>query len=144
MKSRRRRAREVAFQALYQAEHGQDSAEEAVEQILSERRAGPDVAEYARRLVRIFSAYPSDIDAAILESLDRWKLERLAAVDRNILRVAAAELLHATDVPAEVVINEAVDIAKKYSTENSGAFVNGVLDHLWRVSGGGAVREGRD
>jgi N utilization substance protein B len=144
MKSRRRSAREIAFQALYQEEHGQDSEEEALQQILVERKVGPEVSDYARLLVEIVREHRAGIDAAILECLDRWKMERLAAVDRNILRVAAGEILHMTEVPAEVVINEAVDIAKKYSTENSGAFVNGVLDRLWRMSGEGTVRKGGD
>jgi len=132
--SRRRRAREIASQSLYQAEHGQDSAEEALGQILAARRAGQDVGRYARTLVGLVQGHRADIDDAIAGVLERWELGRLAAIDRSILRVAAAELMYVSDVPAEVVINEAVDIAKRYSTEHSGAFVNGVLDRLWRTS----------
>ncbi len=140
-RSRRRRAREAAFQALYQTEHGQDSPAEALGRILLERRSGPEVAEYARALVDIVCEHGVEIDAAIIGLLDRWDFGRLASVDRAILRVGAGELLYRPDVPAEVVIDEAIEIAGKYSTERSGGFVNGVLDRLWRVSVGGAAGE---
>jgi N utilization substance protein B len=141
-RGRRRRAREAAFQALYQAENGQDSPAEALGRILSERRSGPEVVEYARALVDIVCEHGGEIDAAITGLLDRWDFGRLASVDRAILRVGAGELLYRPDVPAEVVIDEAIEIAGKYSTEHSGGFVNGVLDRLWRVSVGGAAGEG--
>lgn len=142
--SRRRRAREIAFQSLYQAEHGQDSAKDALEQILVLRRAGPDVSQYARTLVGVAESHLDEIDAAIGRILERWEMDRLAAIDRSILRIAAGELLYLPEVPTEVVISEAVEVAKKYSTENSGAFVNGVLDRLWRGSGRRTVVEGGD
>jgi transcription antitermination factor NusB len=131
-RTRRRRSREIAFQTLYQTEHGQDSAVEALGQILASRKAGPDVAEYAASLVDIYARHGGEIDRRIREVLDRWEFDRLASVDRAVLRVAVGEILHRPDVPAEVVIDEAVDIAKRYSTENSGAFVNGILDRIRR------------
>jgi transcription antitermination factor NusB len=136
MSSRRRRAREAAFQALYQTEHGQDSAVDALGQVLSGRKAGAEVAEYARALVEIVDAHGEEIDRRIGRLLDRWEFGRLASIDRAILRVAAGEILFRPDVPPEVVINEAVDIAKKYSTRDSGGFVNGILDRLWHTATG--------
>jgi N utilization substance protein B len=140
--SRRRRAREIASQSLYQAEHGQDSAEAALDQILTERKAGEEVARYARTLVETVDAHRGEIDAVLTGILERWELDRLAAVDRSILRMATGELLYLPEVPTEVVINEAVEIAKKYSTEHSGGFVNGVLDRVWRTSSRGCAEEG--
>ena len=133
MTGRRHRAREAAFQALYQSEHGQDSAAGALDGVLAGRRAGPELAAYARSLVEVWTLHAASIDASIGSVLQHWDLDRLAAVDRAILRSAAGELLYRPDVPAEVVIDEAVEIAKKYSTEQSGAFVNGVLDRLWKT-----------
>ncbi len=141
-RGKRRRAREAAFQALYQTEHGQDSAGKALGQILAGRAAGPEVSEYARALIDIVADHEEEIDAAIECLLDHWEFGRLASVDRAILRVGAGELLYRPDVPAEVIINEAIEIAKKYSTERSGDFVNGILDRLRRVSTKRAAAEG--
>ncbi len=72
----------------------------------------------------------ADVDKAIQRSTQNWRIERMARVDRNILRLAAWELLFGADAPPRVVLNEAIDIAKKFGTEESGAFVNGILDRV--------------
>lgn len=88
---------------------------------------GPKVRSFALGMIRQYLDHASAIDAAIDEALEHWSIERLAAVDRDILRLAAAEIRHAEDIPLEVAINEAVELAKRYGTEESGRFVNGVL-----------------
>ena len=84
----------------------------------------------AEELVRGVAANRRSIDDAIEGASANWRLDRMAKVDRNVLRLAVYELRHRTDVPVKVVINEAIELAKKYGAEGSGAFVNGVLDQL--------------
>ncbi len=112
-----REARELVLEALYEAEaRGIDPVEES----LTAR---------ARRLVAGIMEHKSEIDATIGRLAEGWRLERMPAVDRNILRLGVYELRY-TDIPVGVAVSEAVDLAKRYSTEKSGAFVNGVLGRL--------------
>ena len=76
-----------------------------------------------------------ELDALIREAATNWELERMAAVDRNALRIGCYELLHDDDIPMKVAINEAIELAKRYSTEASGAFVNGILDRIRKEQG---------
>ena len=87
-------------------------------------------AEFAEPLIRGVLEHRDDLDALMISYADNWDLNRMAVVDRNILRLAAYEMLHREDIPPVVSINEAVDIAKKFSTEESGRFVNGILDKI--------------
>jgi N utilization substance protein B len=94
---------------------------------------------YADDLVRSVSEHRERLDEAITSAASNWRLERMAPVDRNVLRLASYELLHRHDVPFEVIIDEAVELAKRYGADQSFAFVNGVLDKLAsarRTSGG--------
>ena len=131
----RRRARECALQMLYSldvnpglavdqvfAHFWRDFAGEAAE----ERDA--DVMGFAERLVRGASTNLAEIDDIIQRASKNWRLERMARVDRNLLRLALYELKFVDDVPAKVAINEAIEIAKRYGTNESSAFVNGILD----------------
>jgi N utilization substance protein B len=95
-----------------------------------------DARRFAEELVRGTLEHLSDIDEAIRASSTNWRLERMGRVDRAVLRLATHELLHRPDTPARVVLNEAVELAKRFGAEDSGAFVNGVLDHLARAHGG--------
>lgn len=90
--------------------------------------------EYARRLVEGTLDHREEIDAQIRRQAVNWRLERMSAVDRNILRLAVYELLHEDDVPKVVVLDEAIELAKKYGAEDSGRFVNGLLDGLMKRS----------
>lgn len=90
----------------------------------------PEVREFAETLVRGTRERLSEIDQKLSQYTENWQLNRMAAVDRNILRFAAYELLYLDDIPPKVTINEAVNIAKKYSQEEAGKFVNGVLDKI--------------
>lgn len=95
-----------------------------------DQEVSDDVQEFAERLVRGAWSQRDRLDTAIAEAAQRWRLERMAAVDRNVLRLAAYELLFETDTPAAVIIDEAIEIAKKYGSEDSGRFANGILDGI--------------
>lgn len=124
----RRRARELALQLLYQ--HEQTSADlEIMQRDFDEWTSSTDgVREFADFLLRGTLANLEKLDEELSLQTAHWRLERLAAVDRNILRLALFELTHVPDTPPAVVIDEAIEIAKKYGAEESGRFVNGVLD----------------
>ena len=124
----RRRARELALQLLYQFEL--TGASPDLMQANSEdwRGATDGVREFANLLLEGALAHLGEIDDELTEQTAHWRLERLAAVDRNILRLAMYELLFHSDTPHAVVIDEAIEIAKKYGAEESARFVNGVLD----------------
>jgi N utilization substance protein B len=124
----RRRGRELALQMLYQYELAGTPPEE-ISASLEELQQAPAAAqEFALELVRGVVANLEAIDARIAAQADNWRLDRMAAVDRNVLRLALFELLFQRDTPPAVVIDEAVEIAKRFGSEKSGQFVNGVLD----------------
>ena len=129
--SRRRLARELAVQFLYQFDLAGGSFDEAFP-LFWETQSEVDNAgrQFAEELVRGVLEQRAGIDEKIVRYTENWDLPRIAAVDRNILRLAAYEMLYRDDIPPVVSINEAVDIAKKFSTHESGAFVNGILDRL--------------
>jgi N utilization substance protein B len=124
----RRRARELALQLLYQFELTDASPEEMQAGFEEWRNASEGVREFADNLLRGTLTRLSQIDDELGRQTTHWRLERLAAVDRNILRLAMYELMFETDTPHAVVIDEAIEIAKRYGTKDSGRFVNGVLD----------------
>ena len=124
----RRRARELALQLLYQYELT-DASPEAMQAGFEEwRNASDGVREFADVLLRWTLEWLEAIDGELGRQTTHWRLDRLAAVDRNILRLAIYELMHETDTPHAVIIDEAIEIAKKYGAKDSGRFVNGVLD----------------
>lgn len=126
----RRKSREFALQCLYGIEISREDPEHALAAFWAEHEADEGVRRYASNLVRGACAGREEIDLLLARYARNWTLERMAAVDRNILRLAVYEMRSRTDPPPVVVINEAVDIAKKYSTPDSGAFVNGILDRI--------------
>jgi transcription antitermination protein NusB len=130
---RRRKAREVALQFLYQL----DLQEEAdpvphAAEFWSRHSLDADGREFADELVRGAMGARSEIDDAIRRFTEHWDLERMAVVDRNILRLAVYELGWRTETPPKVVINEAIEIAKKFGTRESSRFINGILDRVHR------------
>jgi N utilization substance protein B len=135
----RTRARELALQFLFQMDfQGADyraELEPALDAELGGRDGAPEAKAYAREVVDGVLAHREAIDALLRGAARNWELERMAAVDRNALRIGVYELLHRDDVPMRVAINEAIELAKKYSTEASGAFVNGILDRIRRDHG---------
>ena len=128
----RRRSRELALQLLYQNELTEASPEDMQEGFEEWQGAPEGVREFADRLLRGTLAKLSEIDEELGRQTTHWRLERLAAVDRNILRLAMYELIYETGTPHAVVIDEAIEIAKKFGAKDSGRFVNGVLDGFVR------------
>lgn len=123
----RRRARELAFQLLYAYDHNRKDRGEISEEISSAPGLNENARAFAGELVNIALRELSRIDALISECSLNWKIERILPTDRNIIRIAVGELLSAGAPPA-VVINEAIEISKKFGTASSGNFVNGILD----------------
>lgn len=130
----RSRARGWALQVLYawESRGGDTSPVQVLHEFLRERRIAPASREYLERLVRTVADHRSEIDRAIQAALTNWRLERLSVIDRNILRIAVAEMLFMEDVPPRVSIQEAILLAEKFGTADSPRFVNGVLDALLR------------
>ena len=132
---RRTKARETAMQFLYQVDLRGETAWSEVEDFLdhaSKDGVLPDAdsKEFARRLILGTKRHKEEIDALLKSVARNWDLRRMAAVDRNILRMSAYEMLWCKDVPPKVAINEAIELGKRFSTANSGAFVNGILDRI--------------
>ncbi len=127
---KRTQARELALQLLYQLDFRGEEVLPGIEEALAPGAGDPEVLSFARELVFGYWERRREIDAKIEEVAKNWQLKRMAAVDRNILRLATHELLFREDIPPLVTINEAIDIAKKFSTKNSGPFVNGILDTI--------------
>lgn len=123
-------ARELALQLMYQLDLRGVEVLDEVDGYLRQNSGDPEVLAFARGLLLGAWEQRTQIDARIEEVAKNWQLKRMAAIDRNILRLATYELLFRDDVPPLVTINEAIDIAKKYSTKNSGPFVNGILDNI--------------
>ena len=140
--SQRRRAREMAVQMLYQRDLAGASCEEIfadfrpldyleADPARSRRPSAIDRSfSYAKRLVRGTLEHREEIDALIREQAEHWRLERMPAVDRNILRLAVFEFLYEPDVPKLVILDEAIELAKQFGSEQSGRFVNGLLDGI--------------
>ncbi len=130
--SRRRKAREIALQTLYAQEVSGTEWKAAFDDNVERRKPSDEVVEYAERLVTNVMNERANLDSLIRERLENWTLERVSVVDRTILRIALSELLHCPEVPANVIMNEAIEIAQKFSSADAGRFVNGVLDRLAR------------
>lgn len=124
----RRRARELVLQLLYQNELTETSLEEMQLGFEEWQNSSETVREFADNLLRGTLSKIDEIDAELVRQTTHWRLERLAAVDRNILRLAMYELMYEADTPHAVVIDEAIEIAKRFGAKDSGRFVNGVLD----------------
>ena len=126
----RREGREAAIQFLYQRDLGGGAGISDLQEFYAFRGLSPSARRFCEGLVSGLLDHTDDIDVALREHTQNYELERLSAVDRNILRLAIHEMLFCDDIPPVVSINEAIDIAKKYGTEESGRFVNGVLDKI--------------
>lgn len=136
----RSRARSWALQVLYAWEvAGEDrSLLDFARTTFRRRRVSERYRPYLERLLNDLEAHLPEVDGRLDRGMPNWRLERLAAVDRNILRIGVVELLHADDVPPRVAISEAIRLAEKYGSEESPRFVNGVLDGVWRRTRGDA------
>jgi N utilization substance protein B len=129
----RRKSRELVLQMLFQADMGRQSADDVRRTFWKERDSvGSDVQGFAEDLFRIATDRTVEIDGLIEGHAEHWRMQRMAAVDRNVLRAAVAELLAFPKTPRAVVINEALEIARKFSAPESVQFINGVLDSVSR------------
>lgn len=135
---RRRLAREIALQALYVADVSNTPADEAFAVVTRREDDAPDpeTLEFARALALGALERRDELDGLIQRRAENWAMNRMAAVDRNVLRLAAYELVARPDTPLGVVIDEAIEIVRKYSTEEATRFVNGILDALKALRGG--------
>jgi N utilization substance protein B len=129
----RRKSRELVLQMLFQADMGRQSADDVRRTFWKERGAlGAEVRDFAEDLFRVATDRTAEVDTLIQQHAEHWRMERMAAVDRNILRAAVAELLGFPDTPRAVGINEALEIARRFSSPESVQFINGVLDSVGR------------
>ena len=127
---KRTRARELALQFLYQVDlRGRELVSEAKGFFRSEEQ-DRSAREFALQLVHGVMEHQESIDQVIREVATNWEIARMAVIDRNVLRMATYELYHCADIPPKVAINEAIELGKRYSTQNSGAFINGILDKI--------------
>jgi N utilization substance protein B len=133
---RRRRAREYALQILFQIDfRGREVSGNDFDDFWLDKDETGDVKKFAEEIVRGTIESLDEIDSWIEKVAENWVLRRMAAVDRNILRFAAYEILYRKDIPSAVTINEAIEIAKKFSSSESAPFINGILDKLAKEVG---------
>lgn len=122
--------REAALQMIFALEANGGGAERVITQFWRETPGDPEGREYAERMVRGIASDLEKLDAVIRKASTNWRIERMGRVDRNVLRLGAWELAQTDDVPRAVILDEAVELAKRFGSEDSGSFVNGVLDRI--------------
>jgi N utilization substance protein B len=127
----RRKAREVALQVLYQLDVLKIDVGEAVELFWSNFEAPEEARKFSSLLIEGTWLNVDQIDSLISSCSENWSIARMSRVDKNILRMAVYELLYCHDIPPKVTLNEAIDLGKVYGSENSGSFINGILDALY-------------
>jgi transcription antitermination protein NusB len=145
MGAKRRIVREKVLQTLYAFELSREPLDFVISQILSELKEDRETFAFAETLVRKTVTFQDEIDEMIRKRVANWEFNRIAVMDRLILRMCICELLHFEDIPPKVSINEAIEIARRYSTDKSDKFVNGVLDSILDdlKSTGGLKKTGR-
>jgi len=129
---KRTRSRELALQFLYQVDLLGPEKVNDLTSFLQEQAEGGDAetTRYARLLVEGTLDATPELDAEIQLVAQNWQVDRMAVIDRNVLRMAAFEILHCDEIPPKVAINEGIELGKRFSTQNSGAFINGILDKI--------------
>lgn len=131
--TRRSRAREVALQLLFQDDFNSAADRAAAERFVQNRLRDPSLHTFCLGLYDGVRTHRADIDQRLAEAAENWRLPRMAGVDRNVLRLGTYELLYTPETPASVAIDEAIELARRFGTAESPAFVNGLLDRLARV-----------
>jgi N utilization substance protein B len=126
----RRKAREFALRVLFETDFNQERWQGILERVLSEETLEPETREFLSQILTAYGAHVQEIDAHIETHSDNWKISRMASVDRNLLRLGVCEILFLPEVPKSVSINEYLEIAKKFGSEDSSSFINGILDRL--------------
>jgi len=128
----RRKARECALQILFQLEFSPDRLEEILQDYWSTQPVKAEIKEYATWLVEGIRQHGTEIDQTIEKASEHWRLDRMAMVDRNILRMAVFELIFEKNLPPPIIIDEAIEVARKYSGQEAAVFVNGILDGIFK------------
>jgi transcription antitermination protein NusB len=132
--TRRSRAREVAMQLLFERDHNAVAGRPDIDRFVNGRLREPALRTYCLQLYDGVVKHQEEIDRRLAAAAENWRLPRMATVDRNVLRLGAFELLHCPDTPSAVALDEAIELARRYGTADSAAFVNGVLDRLLKSS----------
>jgi len=132
---KRRSSRELALKFLYQFELNEGDLDEQIKLFLERNSSQEDVENFMKELVMSLVSKMKEVDEIIQKYSDHWDLDRMTVIDRNILRIGTCELLLNFSTPPKVVINEAIDIAKKYGNEDSPEFINGILDKVYNEIG---------
>ncbi len=127
----RRKAREIALQVLFQLDVSQVDVYEGIDLFWDNFDAPESAKDFSTHLIVGTMDNLDDIDDLIKSCSENWSLDRMSKVDRNILRLAVYELVFCRDIPPKVALNEAIDLGKEYGSENSGSFINGILDALY-------------
>lgn len=127
---KRRRSRELALQVLYQIEITKQNALQALAQIRENFFSEEGEDEFTKRIVQGVIDHQKEFDRMIEGRSEHWRLDRMTIIDRNILRMAIFELLYCSEIPPKVTLNEAIDLGKRFGSEESGSFINGILDRL--------------
>ena len=127
---KRSRGREIALQALYQLDLCGEDQLDSIGEFLRQEESDREARAFAEKLLAGVHEHRGEIDKVIQGVAQNWDIARMAVIDRNVLRLATWELLHCRDIPPKVAINEAIELGKRYSTQNSGAFINGILDKI--------------
>lgn len=126
----RRKSRELALQMLFQYDLSGNDPEAIILTFDDLQKVKPAIRDFAIRIFLGTIRHMEELDELIVKQADNWRLSRMAVVDRNIIRMSVYEFLHETDTPKLVIIDEAIEIAKKFGTEKSGQFINGILDGI--------------
>ena len=126
----RRFSRELVIQFLYLTEMNEGKVEDQLQSFWESNSCEADVQSFTEDILNDIFDHKKEIDARLEKYSDNWTLSRMAVIDRNLLRMAASELMYSKSVPPKVAIDEAVEIAKKFGTEDSPNFINGVLDRI--------------
>ncbi|MBT6410689.1 MAG: transcription antitermination factor NusB [Nitrospina sp.] len=132
---KRRAARELALKFLYQTEFNPDDREVQMEQFCERADTHLEITEFMKVLVDKVFAHTKEVDTQLEKFSNHWALDRMSMIDRNILRLGISELLFDASTPPKVVINEAVEIAKKFGSADSPDFINGILDKVFKETG---------
>jgi N utilization substance protein B len=127
---KRRKSREFALQILYQLDITKQDATKTLSQLQDHFSPNEKRDEFAERLVLGVLEHCQEIDGLVEQNSENWRLDRINIVDRNILRIAIFELLYCGEIPPKVTLNEAIDLGKRYGSEDSGSFINGILDRI--------------
>lgn len=128
---KRHQARELAIKVLFHLEYNPGEPTESFDLICNHFGSSAAIKPFSRQLVLGVCGNQSQLDQLISQSSKNWRLERMSCVDRNILRLAVFEVLFLKEIPPKVSIDEAVELGKRYGTKESGAFINGILDHIY-------------